>query len=237
MRTLDGETFDLVRAGFHELLRLTDQAHSPEAAARGPLLTVLAKVEHESQENCKDPYVRQVEVSGHWLRSVGTLFFRADGNSTNGDEAITMKVNGSVVDKDELRTRAADLVEVRTPRTEIGRPVLKKIWRLELLKLTLRFPAVTLGIDWVHRAVPGFAVNHLNFGAFDLGRASDLRVTVGGILGHDDRTWATTLPPECAPQSSDLMRRKDPSRPSRPVTAGRIVAYWGREPAPASGLS
>jgi len=224
VRTLSGETFDLVRAGIHELLRLTDLDHAQMAASHEPFLAVLAKVEQENHESCKDPYVRQVEISGRWLHSVGPLFFRADGNSTNGDQAITLKVNGSVVSKDEFMRRAGDLAEVITPKTEAGRPAAGRIRRLELLKLTLRFPAVKIKLDWVHRAVPGFVINHLNSGAFNLGGASDLRVKVGGILGNDDHTWASTLSPECAPQSSDLLFRGNLSR-------SRVVAYPGREPA------
>merc|ERR1740121_1660292 len=66
---VDGERFNIIRAGAHELLRLPRRAQSGDSD-EDPLLDVIAGVEWNNGD-CNDPYVKEVDLRGWYLRSAG----------------------------------------------------------------------------------------------------------------------------------------------------------------------
>jgi hypothetical protein len=198
---LDGERFNLIRAGAHELLRLPREV--VPSGGHPLLLKVQGRVEQE--QSCVDAYVKDVLITGEWLRESGSLSFRTGGNTSGSADAIQLKVNGSSVSVKELRddSRLAHLIEnVAAHGAPHGEPKVEKIRRLNFLTVKLRFPLATLTVDWLHRQTPGFSVNHLNFQASGLPRPQVM--DVGGILGRDSHALAVTPSEECR-QDWDLM--------------------------------
>jgi len=199
---VDGERFNINRAGVHELLRLPRRAQSASGDSDDePLLDVMASVEWDKGD-CKDPYVKEVELKGWWLRSAGSLLFRTHGAAPVSDGAVVLEVNGSRLSQEELAhdRRVASFLEASVPGPVRAGPG-HKIRRARFLAVQLRLPAVNLKIDFVNRAVPGSTINHLNFIASDLRRFSETtRMDIGGLLGRDAHSWASSSPEGCAPQ-------------------------------------
>merc|ERR1719145_361182 len=99
---VDGERFNIMRAGVHELLRLPRRAQSRSGDSDvEPLLDVMASVEWDKKD-CNDPYVKEVELKGWWLRSAGSLLFRTQGAAPGADGAVVLEVNGSRLGPEEL---------------------------------------------------------------------------------------------------------------------------------------
>jgi len=205
--TVDGRRFDLVRSGEHELVRLPRR---DPAGATEPLLQALARVEPAAGRGCADPFVREVRLGGGWLERTGPLRFQASGGSPDDEDAVSLQVNGSAVGHAQL----AELVARSEGfSAQVGEPARGRdaaagsITRSTLLRVALRMRGATLTVTWVHRAVPGLRVNHLNFGMSGLGK---LGMEVGGILGMDDHTAAAKPPAQCAASRSDLRRPSAP---------------------------
>merc|ERR1719188_931107 len=68
---VEGQRFNLVRVGVHELLRLPRRSGSRAGQGAGSeaLLEVLGTV--ESERKCEEPFVKQLDLSGLWLRQSG----------------------------------------------------------------------------------------------------------------------------------------------------------------------
>jgi len=201
---LDGVRFDLVRAGTHELLRMP-RSTDADGHGREPLLRVTGSV--ESELACSEPYIRAIGVSGAWLREVGDMFFRANGTEPSSD-AVILKIGGVQFSASELAKdgRYAKLLELKIPKAlSVRRPdqqIDRKIKRVILLSLTVHLPSATLAFNWVHRRVPhGSVVNHINFAARGLPRRTGKNaMDIGGILGYDDHSDASTPSEECKKQ-------------------------------------
>jgi len=204
---VDGQKFNIVQSGWHELLRLPrrQKLRLSSAAEEDPLLDVFARVE-ESAWDCQDAYVKEVRLSGSWLNLTGALAFRTQGASPGSEGAIVLEANGTRVDWKALAGdhRAAGPLEVLAPgHVHSSEWADGKIHRVTFLTARIKFPTATLRIDWVNRAVPGSTLNHLNFGALDLRRFSEgTGMDIGGLLGHDNHSWASTVPPQCAGSST-----------------------------------
>jgi len=219
---VDGERFNIVRAGAHELLRLPRRAQLGDSD-EGPLLDVVAGIEWNNGD-CNDPYVKEVELRGWWLRSAGSLLFRTRGATPGGDGAVVLEVNGSLVAVEELArdSRVTGFLKASVPGPLHAGPQ-HAIRRARFLTVQLRLPAVTLKVDWVNRAVPGSTINHLNFAASDLHKFVEAtRMDIGGLLGRDGHSWASSAPEGCSPQA-DLLSRGDRGR-SGDDTEVQIVA-------------
>jgi hypothetical protein len=193
---VEGQRFDITRAGVHELLRLPRRPGSAGQDTGGAaLLEVSGTV--ESERFCAEPFVRRLDLSGLWLQRSGPLVLRAGGASEDSEDAIVLQVNGSRVGKDALArdARLQGLLQVTEPtaRRGKGRPG-AKVRRDRLLRVQMRFPGAALAVDWVHREVPGSSLNHLDFRVAELSRHMD----VGGILGMDDHALAASPSPGCA---------------------------------------
>jgi len=202
---VEGQRFNVVRVGVHELLRLPRRSGPrPGRGAGGeaPLLEVLGSV--ESERKCAEPFVRQLDLSGLWLQRSGPLVLRAGGLSEDSGDAIVLKVNGSHVGEDELArdARLKGLLQAtKPPTTRHGKPRGERDHRSKFLTLKFRFPGATLTVDWIHREVPGSTVNHLDLHVADLPRLGK-GMDVGGILGRDDHTSAVRAAPGCVPSES-----------------------------------
>lgn len=201
MTTVDGRRFNLVRPGEHELVRLPRLG---PAGAPEPLLQALARVEPADGRGCRDPFVREVRLGGGWLEHTGPLRFQAGGGSPDDEGAVLLQVNGSAVDRAQLAELVARSegfsAQVDEPARGRGAAA-GSITKLALLRVVLRMRGATLSLKWVHRAVPGLRVNHLDFGMSGLGK---LGMEVGGILGVDDHAAAARPPAECAASRADL---------------------------------
>jgi len=107
-----GERFDLRRSGVSELIRL------PRHVAEGqqPLLTVLGRV--ETDQNCVETFIKQLEFGGGWLSTSGRLVFGTNGSGASADEAISLAVNGTALDVHGLRSVGdlKDVLEVVKPK-------------------------------------------------------------------------------------------------------------------------
>jgi len=191
---VEGQRFNLVRVGVHELLRLPRQ--SGEA-----LLEVLGTV--ESERTCEEPFVKQLDLSGLWLRQSGPLVLRAGGLGEDGRDAIMLQVNGSHVSKDELvlDARLQGLLKAEEPKAKHAKRRGAKAHRDKLFTLKFRFSGATLTVDWIHREVPGSSLNHLDLRVADLPKL-EKGMDVGGILGRDDHISATRSSPGCKPTQS-----------------------------------
>jgi len=198
---VDGDRFNIVRAGVHELLRLPRRAQSIDYDG-DPLLDVTAGIEWNNGD-CNDPYVKEVGLSGWWLRSAGSLRFRTRGAAPGSDGAAAVEINGSRVGLEELGRdqRVAGFLDASVPGSRHIGPQ-HKIQRARFLTVQLRLPAgITLKVDWVNRIVPGSTMNHLNFAATDLRKfAEATRMDIGGLLGRDGHAWAASAPEVCHPK-------------------------------------
>lgn len=205
---VDGARFDIMKVGVHEFLRLPRRASQSRGSVEPePLLSVLAAVQRPSKDECRESYVKQVDVTGVWLNSSGPLRFRAEGGSLDAARAIVLSINGSQVDALSLGrdSRVKPFLEVMEPRAPRANPVSGAIQKVPLFAVQLSFAAATLKIDWTHRKVPGgLSMNHLNFQAFGLRKILESGMDIGGILGRDDHSDATSLPKECKLGGADL---------------------------------
>jgi hypothetical protein len=191
---LDGVRFNLIRTGTHELLRLPRETVS----GGGPpqLLQVLGRV--EAERDCADAYLKELLISGTWLQEAGSLSFRTTGNESESDGAMWLKVHGSNISVDDLRSdsRLASIIEeVTLPSVSKRKADVNKIHRLNFPTVKLRFPAAALTVKWLRRQVPGSSLNHLNFKVSSL--PTNKTMDIGGIMGHDDHTLATTPTGDC----------------------------------------
>jgi len=199
---LDGERFNLVRTGPHELLRLPRL--SDPGSETAPLLQVIGRVEEE--QHCLETYVKEVLLSGSWLRTIGNISFRTAGGGPHSQGAIQLEVNGSAVSVEDFRDsrgRLAHVVEKVTVSSAAHPDAEEKgksIKRLNFLNVEMRFPAAALTVEFLSRHVPGSSVNHLNLKALGLPKPEIMEV--GGVLGRDDHTLAATPSDEC--RQSDL---------------------------------
>jgi len=194
---VEGQRFNILRVGVHELLRLPRRSGSTSEA----LLEVLATV--ESERKCEEPFVKQLDLRGLWLQQSGTLVLRAGDLSKDSRDAIVLQVNGSHVSKDEL-TRDARLQGLLKAEDPQAKPVKRhgaKARRDKLFTLKLRFSGATLTVDWIHREVPGSSLNHLDLHVADLPKLQK-GMDVGGILGRDDHASATVSSPGCKPNQN-----------------------------------
>lgn len=206
---VDGVRFEILKAGVQELLRLPRRANKSHGSVEpSPLLSVSAIVDPADEDTCHEMYVKQVDVTGGWLRSSGPLRFRAGGDSLDDPRAISLSVNGSLVDRAALERdgrvqRFLEVTEASIPHVD---PTTNTIQKVPMFAVKLSFAAATLNIDWMHRAVPGGkSMNHLNFRASGLRRFSDSSgMDIGGILGRDDHSDAASLPGECKLARADL---------------------------------
>jgi len=226
---VDGERFNIMRSGVHELLRLPRRAQSRSGDSDAePLLDVMASVEWDKKD-CNDPYVKEVELKGWWLRSAGSLLFRTQGAAPGADGAVVLEVNGSRLGPEELAhdRRVTSFLRASVPGRGDHAGPQHKIRRARFLTVQLRLPAVTLKIDFVNRAVPGSAINHLNFIASDLRRFSETTgMDIGGLLGRDAHSWAASASEGCAPQQDLRAARPYESEllDLRPTLAPRSLA-------------
>jgi len=224
---VDGEKFNIVRSGWHELLRLPrrQELRFGSAAEEDPLLDVFARVEGSAWD-CEDAYVKEVRLSGSWLNLTGALAFRTRGDSPGSEGAIVLKANGTRIDWKALAGDhwAAGPLEVLAPGHFHSEGADGKIRRVQFLTARLRLPAATLRIDWVNRAVPGSTLNHLNFGAFDLRRFwKGMDMDIGGLLGRDSHSWASTVSPGCAPE--DLLLRSRNGSTTRGSSQSIVASF------------
>jgi hypothetical protein len=83
---VEGQRFNLVREGLHELLRRPRR--STQEPGGGALLEVVGSV--ETQRRCAEPFVRQLDLSGLWLQQSGPLVLRAGGPSEDTEDAIVL---------------------------------------------------------------------------------------------------------------------------------------------------
>jgi len=197
---VEGQRFDLVRVGVHELLRLPRQSDSrPDHGTRSEaLLEVLGTV--ESERKCEEPFVKQLDLRGLWLQQSGPLVLRAGDLSDDSRDTIMLQVNGSHVSKDELirDARLQGLLKVEEPEAKHVKRDGTKAHRDKLFTLMLRFAGATLTVDWIHREVPGSSLNHLDFHVANLPKL-EKGMDVGGILGRDGHTSAAMSSPGCKP--------------------------------------
>jgi len=202
---VEGQRFDLVRVGVHELLRLPRRSGSPPGYGirSEALLEVLGTV--ESERKCEEPFVKQLDLSGLWLQHSGPLVLRAGDLSEDSRDAILLQVNGSHVSKDELirDARLQGLLTAEDPQAKHVKRRGAKAHRDKLFTLKFRFSGATLTVDWIHREVPGSSLNHLDFHVADLPKL-EKGMDVGGILGRDDHTSATMSSPGCQPSQNLL---------------------------------
>jgi len=202
---VEGQRFDLVRVGVHELLRLPRRSGSrPGYGTRSEaLLEVLGTV--ESERKCEEPFVKQLDLSGLWLQHSGPLVLRAGDLSEDSRDAILLQVNGSHVSKDELMrdARLQGLLTAEDPQAKHVTRRGAKAHRDKLFTLKFRFSGATLTVDWIHREVPGSSLSHLDFHVADLPKL-EKGMDVGGILGRDDHSSATMSSPGCQPSQNLL---------------------------------
>jgi hypothetical protein len=201
---VEGQRFNLVRVGVHELLRLPRRSGSrPGQGAGGEaLLEVLGTV--ESERGCKEPFVKQLDLSGLWLRQSGPLVLRAGGLNS---DPIMLQVNGSHVSKDEFArdARLRGLLKAEEPEGKHVKRHGAKAHRDKLFTLKFQFSGAAFTVDWIHREVPGSSLNHLDLNVADLPKL-ERGMDVGGILGRDDHTSAARYSPGCEP-TMNLMSR------------------------------
>jgi hypothetical protein len=203
---VEGQRFNLVRTGVHELLRLPRRSGTPgKQAGSEALLEVLGSV--ESEQSCAEPFVRQLDLSGLWLQQSGPLVLRAGGLSLDSEDAIVLHVNGSRVDKHELTrdARLRGVLQVTEPRAKRGKQHGAKVRRDKFFSVQMRLPGATLTVDFVHRDVPGSSLNHLDFNVADLPKLMD----VGGVLGRDDHALAASPSAGCRPTQGLVGQRAD----------------------------
>jgi hypothetical protein len=197
---VEGQRFDLVRVGVHELLRLPRRSGSrPGHGARSEaLLEVLGTV--ESERKCEEPFVKQLDLRGLWLQQSGPLVLRAGDLSEDSGDTIMLQVNGSHVSKDELirDARLQGLLKVEEPEAKHVKRHGAKAHRDKLFTVMLRFSDATLTVDWIHREVPGSSLSHLDLHVANLPKL-EKGMDVGGILGRDDHTSAAMSSPGCSP--------------------------------------
>jgi hypothetical protein len=219
---VEGQRFNIVRTGIHELLRLPRRPSSPhQDTGGGALLEVSGTI--ESERPCEEPFVRRLDLSGLWLQQSGPLVLRAGGASEDSEDAIMLHVNGSRVGKDAF-TRDARLqgfLQVTEPTARHGRRQGAKVRRDKLFNVQMRFPGAALAVDWVHREVPSSSLNHLDFRVTDLSKHMD----VGGILGVDDHALAASPSLACAHTQSLIGR----SSSSFHVPASLLSAAYEHE--------
>jgi hypothetical protein len=200
---VEGQRFDLVRVGVHELLRLPRRSGSrPEHGARSEaLLEVLGTV--ESERKCEQSFVKQLDLSGLWLQQSGPLVLRAGDLSEDSRDAIMLQVNGSRVSQDEFTrdARLQGLQKAEKPKAKNVKRRGAKAYRDKLFILEFRFSGVTLTVDWIHREVPGSSLNHLDLHVADLPKP-EKGMDVGGILGRDDHTSAAIPSLDCKPSQT-----------------------------------
>jgi hypothetical protein len=202
---VEGQRFNLVRVGVHTLLRLPRFSDPrPAQSALPALLEVLGTI--ESEKSCEEPFVRQLDLNGLWLRQSGPLVLRAGGLNEDSKGAIMLQVNGSHVGVDELShdARLRGLLQVTKAKTKQAKPHGGRVHRNKFFTVKLHFSGATLTVDWVHREVPGSTLNHLDLHVADLPRL-EKGMDVGGILGRDDHTLAASSSPGCEP-AQNLMR-------------------------------
>jgi hypothetical protein len=200
---VEGQRFDLVRVGVHELLRLPRRSGSSPGHGTGSeaLLEVLGTV--ESEQKCQEPFVKQLDLRGLWLQQSGPLVLRASDLSEDSRDAVMLQVNGSRVSKDELTrdARLQGLLKAEDPQAKHVKRHGAKVHRDKIFTLKFRFSGATLTVDWIHREVPGSSLNHLDLHVADLPKF-EKGMDVGGILGRDDHTSATMSSPVCRPNSN-----------------------------------
>jgi hypothetical protein len=195
---VDGQRFNVVRAGTHEFLRLPRLLPTPAPAQAEPLVQVMGRIESVNGR-CELPFVREVLVTGQLLDSVGALRFSTSGSSPDGDGAVLLSVNGSEVGPEEFARRAKSVATVLVPHQPVRGNVGNAIRRRNFLSVQLHLGHAKMSIDWVHRSVPDAKVNHLNFDVSNLRMLSkEFGMDIGGILGRDDHALASTPGPECA---------------------------------------
>jgi hypothetical protein len=200
---VEGQRFNLVRVGVHELLRLP--RHS-QGAGREALLKVSGSI--ESERSCEEPFVKQLDLSGLWLWQSGPLVLRAGGLNEDSDDAIMLQVNGSHVGKDEIQgLLPREMLQVAKSNAKHNKRHGAKARRDELFTLKFRFSGATLTVDWVHREVPGSSLNHLDLHVADLPRL-EKGMDVGGILGRDDHASAARVSPGCEPTQNLVGSRR-----------------------------
>lgn len=211
MTNVDGQRFNLNRVGVHELLRLPRRSGRDAARDDAVLLEVLGTV--ESERRCEEPFVRRLDVGGLWLSESGPLVFGAHGQRRDSEDSVMLMVNGSRVGARDLWSRlcrrpgcwTADcwrrscrLLEASAPKARPSREGEPKIRRDKIFTVKVRFPRATLRVDWIHRRVPGSALNHLDLHVSGLPRLGE-GVDVGGILGRDSHASAASPSEGCAP--------------------------------------
>lgn len=193
MTNLDGVRFNLVRTGFHDLLRMPRGTRAGEES----LLLVVGSV--ESKQECVEPFVKEVAISGRWLHDSGNLRFRAIGTELVRN-AMLVQIDGVLFNTSQLAhdRRYASLLKVHdwNKWSQPGTKASQKIRRVKLLSVKVHLPSATLNVDWVHRTLPGGAsMNHINFFASGLPRRTgENAMDIGGILGYDDHTEASSAP-------------------------------------------
>jgi len=209
---VEGQRFNLVRLGVHDLLRLPRRSafrpgHGDKSEA---LLEVLGTV--ESERTCIESFVKQLDLRGLWLQQSGPLMLRAGKLSKDNGDAIMLQVNGSLVSKDELirDARLQGLLKVEKPEAKHGKRRDAKAYRDKLFTLKFQFSGATLTVDWIHREVPGSSLNHLDLHVADLPKLAK-GMDVGGILGRDDHSSAAMPSPGCKPSQNliDLYKGLD----------------------------
>jgi hypothetical protein len=195
---VEGQRFNLVRVGVHEFLRLPRRSGSrPGQGAGGEaLLEVLGTV--ESERECEEPFVKQLDLSGLWLQQSGPLVLRAGG--LNSSDPIMLQVNGSHVSRDEIArdARLQGLLKAEKPEGKHVKRHGAKAHRDKLFTLEVHLSGAALTVDWIHREVPGSSLNHLDLNVADLPKL-ERGMDVGGILGRDDHASATRSSPGCEP--------------------------------------
>lgn len=163
-----GESFDIHTWGALTMARIP-RAETLESAG----FSVIAHVEPSTAKRCGPTYVTSVDVQGKWL----------------GVAPVTLHVGPQGVPQVDGLNNFITSVE--------GRRTFRKKGNTTIMETSGKVPQVMVKVDRYAVVVKQLAEGDFKYLNLEIRGIKDSMDEVGGLLGFDDHTAATQVPPEC----------------------------------------
>jgi len=192
MVNLRGKRFEVRRPGIHTLF-VVPRGAPREKAELNVRANVTTLDGHMACPKFPPLYMTRFELDGSWLGAFRSLEFSTGTNSFNSSKTFGLSVNGSgnISVWEFVRLMPPGLAEVTMPTPKPHRNPHKHV---DTMQIRLRLGPSILTVGWAHTR--SSRSNWLWLAASGLAG-----LQVGGILGDDDITWATTRPDVCGESS------------------------------------
>lgn len=200
---IKGEKFNILQTGNHTLVHMPQSAETERTLF--DVQALITRSENQNLNRCYESWIQKVWITGRWLGETKMLeFFTVADDEFNSPRTIQMRIDNLPATSPENCSKqlARFLFEVKPPETIPAKPThFHRTIVTQTVKLYIGLAVVD--VSWAYMLTKDGGNNHLNVAtSYRKGE----NISIGGILGLDDHTWAASIPKECKKYKANSQR-------------------------------